>query len=261
MTKPLQLLVRHRSLLASAVHDVIRQRNAGSILGRAWLVVSPLVFLSAYTVIYLFVFRLRPTGMTASHYILHIFSGLVPFLFMSEAIGTGMASVETNQNLLRNTVFPAALLPVRAVLASMPSYLFSLSILVLWSAIECPSWTILAIVPIVLLQFGFVVGVSWVLSLLVVLVRDIKNLYAHLILLLMIASPIAYTPDMIPGKLRVLLWLNPFGYFVIATQSCLAHGTLPPVDLTTLLVVSSIVFFVGGHAVFESFKRAVGNYV
>ena len=260
MIEPVKLVFAHRSLLFRAVKDVIRQRNAGSILGSAWLVLSPLVFLGAYTVIYLFVFRLRPTGMTATHYILHIFSGLVPFLFMSEAIGAGMGSIDANKNLLRNTVFPASLLPVRAVLASMPTYLFSMAILIVWSLVESPSWAMLAVFPIMVMQVAFVVGVSWVLSLLVLLVRDIRNVYSHCILLLMIASPIAYTPDMIPAKLRPLLWLNPFGYFVIGTQTCLAHGSLPPADLATLLVASTVVLFLGGHAFFESFKKAVGNY-
>ena len=56
------------------------------------------------------------------------------------------------------------------------------------------------------------------LSLLNVIFRDIQNLLTPVLMIMLIISPIAYTPEIVPDSLKPLIVLNPFAYFVVAYQ-------------------------------------------
>jgi ABC-type polysaccharide/polyol phosphate export permease len=99
------------------------------------------------------------------------------------------------------------------------------------------------------------------LSLVGLVFRDLQNLVQLLLLMMMIASPIAYAPSMVPRSLLPLLLLNPFAYFVTAYQHVLVLGTLPGLSVCIVLVVMSIGVFLLGGRFFARAKRAMIDYV
>ena len=74
--------------------------------------------MSVFAVLYAFIFKVRPAGLTEYKYILLVFSGLVPLLGFSQSIAAGSACLTMNKNLLLNTVFPAELVIVKSVVSS-----------------------------------------------------------------------------------------------------------------------------------------------
>ena len=62
-----------RELLISSVYTELKEKNAGFALGHLWLVLQPLFLLLIYSVVYLFIFRLRPDNLSAYDYLLLIF--------------------------------------------------------------------------------------------------------------------------------------------------------------------------------------------
>jgi ABC-type polysaccharide/polyol phosphate export permease len=81
-----------------------------------------------------------------------------------------------------------------------------------------------------------------------------------LITILMVLSPIAFTPDMLPAALRPLIWLNPFAYFVLAYQQLLIFGKAPEPSEMLLITAIALGCFVGGHALFVRVKAIVVDY-
>ena len=71
-------------------------------------------------------------------------------------------------------------------------------------------------------------GVCWVFSLVNLVFKDIQQVLSYVTIILLVASPIAYTPDMLPAQLRLLIYLNPLAYFVVSFQSLIVLGELPP---------------------------------
>src|SRR3546814_15309783 len=61
-------------------------------------------------------------------------------------------------------------------------------------------------------------------------------------------SPIAYTPDMLPDALRLLIYFNPLAYYIVALQSLIVLATLPdwPIILGTL-VFSAVSLLLGAN--------------
>ncbi len=104
------LWFNRRMLWATSVTDIV-VRFKGTVLGLAWTILYPLLFLGLYAVVYTMIFHVRTLEYATYDYLLLIFCGLVPFIGFSEALGTGVMSVSSNKTLIKNTLFPIELVP------------------------------------------------------------------------------------------------------------------------------------------------------
>jgi lipopolysaccharide transport system permease protein len=244
-----QYLGTHSRLLWRITRNELTTRYAGSIFGLGWAVLTPLMMLAIYAVVYLLIFRVHVPGLSSGRYVLFIFSGLVPFLMTSEALSYGVISVVASKAVLSNTVFPIDLAPAKAVLLSQVTMVVGMSVILLASIVtRTLPWTIVFLPVLWGLQLLALTGLLWILSLVNLVFRDLPNLINLLLMMIMILSPIAYTPDMVPASLRTILILNPMAYFIVAYQDTLILGRLPSVaNMLVVTVLSLGLFGVGGY--------------
>ena len=259
--EPIYLIWSRRHLLRETVIVSLRQRYAGSTLGMAWLIVGPILLLSLYATIYLVVFRIRPTNMQAEVYVLYIFSGLVPFINFSQALVQGTTSLSSDREVLLNTVFPPELVPLREVAASLVTLAIGIGIICavgLFIGKFSLTWLLVPIVLLLLLMF--LTGLTWVLSLANLVVKDIQQLLTYVIIVLIIASPIAYTLDMLPPMLKMMVYLNPLAYFIICIQSLIVLGSLPPLPIALGAITFGISSLILGAYIFSRAKMVFFDY-
>ena len=238
----------HRRLLFRITRGELFARYAGSVIGPAWAMLAPALILAVYALVYLQIFRVRVPGLDPAGYVLFVFAGLVPYLASAEAIASGVASVITNKSVLNNTVFPIDLAPVKAVFLSQVTLLTGLVITAAGVILTGHAhWTLLLVPILWLLLVVSLIGINWILSLLTVVFRDLQNLVAILLMVTLIASPIAYTQAMVPASVRGLLLVNPFAYYVIGFQDLLVDGRLPSLNQSiAIFLIAVITFSVGG---------------
>lgn len=249
---------RHRRLLARTLAGEVRQKYAGSLLGLAWLVVAPLTLMALYAVVYLYVFQIRPPGMSGPDYLLFIFSGLIPFLGFTEALAGGTASLAANRAVLLNTVFPAELIPLRAVLAAQLQTAVGLALVALAAVALGRGGAALLFLPVIwALLVMFAAGLVMLTSLAQLVARDVQQALTYVTLALMIASPIGYTPDMAPGPVQLMVWANPLSYFVIACHEAAVFGRLPSPAVLSAMIVLGPGSAALGFWVFARAKRAI----
>jgi lipopolysaccharide transport system permease protein len=255
-------LVTHGRLLLRITRNETSARFAGSLLGAAWMFIAPLLILAVYAAIYLEVFRIRVPGMSSTVYVLYVFAGLVPFLVTSESLASGVTSVVSNKSVLNNTVFPIDLVPVKAVLMGMATMMVGVVVIFVGvSATGNLHWPFLLLPILVVLHVAWLIGLTWFLSLLNVVFRDLQNIVTIVLMVLLVLSPIAYTPGQVPDNLKLLLVLNPFAYFVVAYQRVLVLGMLPSLFNVAILVVMSIATFVAASWFFARAKPVIVDYV
>jgi lipopolysaccharide transport system permease protein len=242
----------------------LRARYAGSLLGLGWAAAAPLLVLGIYVAVYLFIFRVggSVTGLTSTEYTLYILAGLVPFLAVSEALTLGVGSLVVNRAMVTSVVFPMDLVPVRSVLVAQTSIVVGSGVLLVGTLMAGTlSWSALLAPVIWLLLLAALLGIVWTISLLNIVVRDLQHAIAVVLMMLLIASPIVYTPAMVPDSLRLWLYANPLAQFVLAYQEVWVLGEWPSIGrLTYLVVVSLGLFLVGGWA-FAKGKRVLIDYV
>lgn len=261
LIQPFALLYRQRRLIASSTVAEIRRKYAGFLLGGWWLVLSPLLMLAVYVVLYVYILRFKPDQLTQGQYVLFMFCGLVPYFGIADGLVAGTGSLLANTTILKSTVFPGEILPVRSVLASTVSLGTGIALMIAGAALvgQVTPW-LLALPVIALLQVLFVIGLAWVLSLVVVVLRDVQNIIGLLLMVLLIISPIAFTPEMLPAALRPLLWANPLSYFMLVYQSLVVHGAPPAGGVLLTLAAISLLAFVAGHAFFSAARRIILEY-
>ena len=252
---------RHRDLLWKTSLAELHGNYAGSLIGLAWLVLGPMVLLSLYASIYIVIFRVRPVALTQATYVLYIFSGLTPLLGFTGALAAGTMSLSANRQILLNTVFPAELIPLREVLTNSAALIVSLCLVCVLDAFVGRLSLLTLLVPaLFVLQIMFVTGLVWILSLVNLVVRDVQMALNYVNLILLISSPIAYTPDMIPRALAPLVWLNPVAYFVMSYQRLIVMDALPSWHLLAGAVAFALASFFGGHYLFRRAKRVMVDY-
>jgi lipopolysaccharide transport system permease protein len=192
-----------------------RRKYAGSVLGTLWYPIYSALLLGSYCFVYMVVFKIRFRDLGSYQYVLFVFAGLIPYLGFSEAISTSASSVRQNLTLLRNAVFPIEFVPVKFVCAALFGLCTSLGILV---AMIVPTtffgFHMLYLPVAVGGLLVFCVMVAWALSAVTVILPDVAYLVNIALLLLMFVSPVGFAIDMVPPRVRFLLFLNPLTYLI-----------------------------------------------
>ncbi len=256
-----QTIAKHRTILYRTTVAEIRNIYAGSLFGTLWLIFGQIIMLGIYAVTYVLIFKIRPVDMTIFEYILYVFCGLTSFLAFSGALTAGTTSLASNRSVLLNTVFPAELIPMRSVLvasAGMP--VGALILLVTDFSIGHVTWTTALIPLVMLMQILFVVGLTWVLSLLALVFRDIQYFVYYGIMMLMFLTPIAYTPQMMPEGLKFIITVNPAAYYVMSFQYLIMLDQLPPAGMIYWMTGISFGMFAVGYFICRRVKGSFYDY-
>jgi lipopolysaccharide transport system permease protein len=257
-----RVVATHRGMLLSSALVELRSRYAGSVLGLAWAIATPLVLVALYSAVYLVIFRVRVPGLTSFGYLLYVLAGLLPYVMTAEAMASAAVSISGNRQLLLNTVYPIELAPVRVLLVSQPPVLVGMLLVVAGVTVHGLATPWLFLLPLLwVLHLATLLGVVWVIALVNLVVRDIQHGIGYVLMALLIASPFAYTPEMVPEQLRILIWANPLAHFVICYQHATVLGTAPPLASVLVVVLLAVLSLLGGSHFFTKMKASLLDHV
>ena len=262
MLKPLAKLWSCRSIFGRAVLGDIRSMYAGTAFGLAWLAIGPILLLTLYTFIYAVIFRVRVPNFTIEEYIINVFAGLVPFLAFAQGLGASSTAMQRGAKLLANANFLPELVPLKAVAVAYAMLPVGLVITfmgdVTLSSISA-TWFLVPVVAV--LQIMFSMGIALFLSVISLVFRDVQILVQYIVIALLVVTPIAYTPDMIPQGMLALLYVNPLFYYVFAYQNLILLNALPPVDVMVLGTIASFGTFGAGLWFFQKARMVLGDLI
>src|SRR5258708_1367280 len=126
-TVDLAELWRYRELLSFFVWRGVKVRYKQTTLGIAWAVIQPLFAMLMFVAIFGRVARLPSDG---APYSLFAYSGLLPWMFFSNAFNAGAASLFGSTQLVTKVYFPRILIPVSAVSTALVDFLLASVMLV-----------------------------------------------------------------------------------------------------------------------------------
>ena len=262
MLKNLAGLWRHRALAYVLVARELKARYRGSVLGFFWSLLNPLLMLAVYAVVFAVIFTGR--GPSTSPYALFLFSGLLPWNWLSSSLTDAAASLTTHGALLKKILFPAEVLPLVAVLAQGLHFVFALPVLLLGLILGALGtfgppiplgWPLVQAVPLFVLEGVFVAGLGLLLAALTVHFRDVKDLLATALSLWFFATPVLYTlSDINQERVRAILRLNPAAPLFDAWRDALFYARwIEPSRWGLLLAIACVSFFLG-YALFDRLR-------
>jgi lipopolysaccharide transport system permease protein len=262
LAQPYRTLWACRYVIGRRAWQILHQKQAGSVIGLGWQILNPILMMAVYAALYILVFKISPPNLSSIDYTFNILAGLVAVISFNNAASAASASFAANEALLLNNVLPPETIPVSDVIASAVPLLVGVTVIAALKTVmgeATLAWLWLPVIVVFLTLFT--VGIGWLLSLAAVALRDVQQVLGFVLMILMITSPIAYTPEMVPAALKVAMYLNPLTPFVLALQAALVHGHAPGMMQILGCAVVGVAAFHGFFAVFDMGKQIVADRV
>lgn len=221
----------HRGLIWQFAARDVQARYRQSWLGLAWLVVTPLLMLTVYTLVFRDLMQVRWAGRDdgALAFALRIYCGLAVFNFFADCAMRAPALVLERPNLVKKVVFPLEVLAWSNVLAAAIGLGVSMVILMALTLATQghvpPSAWALPLVLLPLVPLGL--GVGWLLGGLGPYVRDVSQILGLAVGALMFLSPVFFPLEAVPQRARAWLQANPLTTVISQVREVLLAGLWP----------------------------------
>jgi ABC-type polysaccharide/polyol phosphate export permease len=249
---------RFRWLLYELVKRDLKLRYRGSMLGIAWTLLNPLLFMGVYTLVFSVIMR-----STIQHYPLFLLSGLIPWLWFSGAVTQATNSIVDGGAYIGKTLMPAEILVLVPVLSNGVNFLITI-VLFLPVALVMGiniGWALVFLPLLLSIGLCLTLGTAMVVAVVNVYFRDIQQIVAYVMTALFFLTPIFYARDAVPTNLEFLLVFNPIAGLIGAFQSVFFNGVPPrPEDLLVSAAFGAMILIVG-LALYNNSRDSLGEYV
>jgi len=231
-------------------------------LGRLWQVLGPIL----NAIVYYFIFGvLLQTSRGVENYPAFLIIGVFTFTYTQRVVTGGTKAIANNRNIIRAIHFPRAVMPLSVIVQEVQQQLVSLGILAVIVLLtgEPITWLWLGVIPVVLMQTVFNVGLCMLVARWTAASRDVAQLVPFVMQTwrylsgVMFSIPI-FTADLEPWVEKVL-YLNPMTEYIELMRACLLEGYAIPEYLWALAAGWAVFTLVVGFVVFyraeESYSR------
>jgi ABC-2 type transport system permease protein len=251
-------LLSYRELIVNLTARDLRFKYRRSVLGAAWSLLNPLIMMAIYALI----FGVFTRFIVLPQYWAFLLTGLLPWLFFANSLGSATTSLTGNQSLVAKVHFPFEALTVATVLANLVNFLISLVVLLPVLVIAGrPLGPSLVMLPVVIVcQVGLAIGLGVMVAAVTVYLRDLEYLVGLGLTALFYLTPVLY-PLSVAGHYAIFLRLNPMTWYVEGYHAALYWGSWPDWRLTAAMVVGSVVAIVGGYLVFSGMRDRIPEEV
>lgn len=258
-------LWERRSFGAELARSEIRGKRSSTTLGSLWALLDPL-FMAA---IYFFLFSvIRRGGGRSSDFIPLIVAGILLFQITGGGITAGGNSIRKGKNLMLNSTFPRALLPLSAIyglvlgfLPSIPIIFGALFMFNDWDPGATLSLQQLWLIPVFAIIVGLAAGFSLVIATLVVFVSDASNLMNYVSRVFFFSTPIIYPYGLLQDTavFDYVRWQPFFGAYV--TVQKVLVGDRPDFAMLLTSLAWTVVMLVFGFWVFLRYERQFASKI
>ncbi|WFB84664.1 MULTISPECIES: ABC transporter permease [Streptomyces] len=261
-----QLWGRRHFILAFSQAKLTAQYSQAK-LGQLWQVATPLLNAAVYFLIFGLILN-AGRGMPKDVYIPFLVTGVFVFTFTQSSAMAGVRAIAGNLGLVRALHFPRASLPVSFALQQLQQLLASM--IVLFAVVigfgSYPALSWLLVVPVLVLQFLFNVGLALVVARMGAKTPDLAQLMPFIMRTWMYASGVMFSiPIMLedkPAWLADVLQWNPTAVYMDLMRFALidgyGSGNLPP-HVWAVALGWAVALAVGGFVYFWKAEERYGR--
>lgn len=251
------VLEKNFNVILSVAVKTVKLRYKNSILGVAWSMINPLIYLMIFVLIF------SQASMGIENYPLYLLTGLIFWNFFASTTVQVMGSIINNAGILQSMNIPIVVFPVSILLASLINLLLSLVpffVLMLFLDFS-PGLHNLEAIPLLVLFACFTFGFSLALSTLNVFFRDVGMLWESLIPALFYLTPIAWTFNIIPERFHWILKMNPLAFFINGFRTTIYQNEAVSIEnWGIILLITGLSVFVGMFT-FNKFQRSIFSHL
>jgi len=209
----------------------LKAKYVRSILGPAWLILEPALFISITTLVFSHTFE---NNVGSIPYALFVMPGLLIWSFFFSQTQASTSVFLSNRELLTNTTVPKEAIIFSKCLMGALDYLVRLIILLVWIWIYTGSVPVIGLIASLLVGVNLLIslfGISMLLAISNTYYRDFSSIVPILLQLFFYASPVIYPLSVIPTKWLWLIQLNPVAIMIEFLRSGLFENQINLVSL------------------------------
>lgn len=250
-----------RRFAIEMAHADLKGANSSTFLGSVWSVVDPLFQAAIYWLL-ITILRGNGTGHDSSARIAIMVGCIFMFTLLTGTISEGARSILKAKNLLLNSTFPRALLPLSVVYKNLRAFLPSIPIYILFHfVLGMPVTVAVCLVPFLfVVQTLMATGFALLFATLTVFVRDTSNILNYVTRILFFATPVLFPVDQIPAGVRTILQIGPFFGLFASYQSIIVGDVPNPLYIVQALAWTTFAVVVG-YRLFVSNERSFAMHL
>jgi teichoic acid transport system permease protein len=254
----LRSLWERRTFMLALAQSKVRSSRAQTVLGPIWALLDPMFQVA----IYFFLFTVIRGGSRPPEFLPMLIFGILHFQISTSALNEGGNSVTGGKQLMLNSTFPRALLPLAAILGgalkflpAIPVLLGTLLLLEAVVSLQLLWWPVLLMIQILI---G--VAMALLVSTLVVFFRDVKNLLTYVSRIMFFTTPVIYPASVIPPGIETYIRWGPL-YGVFANYQRMVTGADIDYELLAISVGWAVLGTLFGGWIFLRFEREFGRKI
>ncbi|MEX0869658.1 MAG: ABC transporter permease [Nitriliruptoraceae bacterium] len=260
----LREVVRRREFLVAVPFSELKARNQDSVLGQLWHLLNPLMLIGMYYLIFAVVLGIEERR-GVDNFLPFLIVGILTFNYTRSCAQAGARAMTKNRRLMQSMNFPRAILPFSALVAESLAHLYSLPIMLVMAMLvpggprPMVSWLLL--VPALIVQAVFNLGVLMIVARLTFHFRDVQQFLPYMLRLVLYGSGVIFpvNADLITNDtLLTILQINPMFNIIELTRGAVLYGEVVP-RAWIISIASALVLFVVGFVFFRRAENEYGN--
>ena len=254
-------IYNYRGFILESAKREIEEKYTNSVLGAFWIFINPVATIFIYTIIFSNLMRNRIEGIDSHYsYSIYLCAGILTWGLFAEITSRSQTVFIENAAIIKKVNFPKIILPALVVTRGAVNFVIIFGVFTLFLILfgSFPGIVFLAMVPLLVIQMLFAIGIGMTLGVLNVFFRDVGQFYGVILQFWFWLTPIVYPVDVLPEAFRTYLAWNPMLPLVTGYQDILVRGQWPQWASVWPTAMIALLICVGGILLF---RRRSGEMV
>jgi len=240
------------------------ERYSGSALGFAWSFIYPLINILIYMIIFGNLMGARLPG-TASiwGYGVYLIAGLIPWTAFANTVTRSSTVFLDKKNIISKIRVDLPTLPLFIVLSETitfcVTFIIFLGILLITGFSLSPLILFIPVIYLIQQVLGYALG--FFLAMLVVFLRDLKEVVAIAFQIWFWFTPIVYVFDILPPLAQQILFWNPMAAVVSGYHDIFVYQRVPSFFYLSLVLAASIVLILLDYLIFRKLEKDIRDFI
>jgi len=258
-------LIHSRLILGLTIYS-LKSQYANHYLGLFWNIIQPAMQVALYYVVFGLGLRGERGDVGDLPFIVHLITGLFPWLYISSTINTASNAIQGQISLVTKMKFPSSTLISVSVVNSLINLFITTAIVFVISIINGYSSPLhyTGFLYFIFASVCLTTAIGLIMSTLVILIRDMKNVLQNVIRMFFFVTPIFWSLDEANDLMHTISSFNPFAYLVMNYRTALVleesplYGDMP--DHIYFWSITIFLFYIGVNVHYR-FKDKLVDYL
>ncbi|MBO4551965.1 MAG: ABC transporter permease [Candidatus Methanomethylophilaceae archaeon] len=251
LARSVREVYENRIILMALIRRNTAGRYKSSYVGFAWHLFLPILTIVVLVITFT---AIRPRAIP--EFWIYLSAGMFPVTFLSACLRG--SAITKNAKYITKMKIPREIVVIASALTDFLTVVFAylVVIIVILASGQYVDWSAVAALPLALLfMLIFGMGCSFITSTLTVFVKDIGHFLGVAMRLVIWVTPTFFLASEATGLLGIIVWYNPFTYYVEMFHDILYYGIVPHMEYVVIAIIMAVVVFLFGAAVFFHYEK------